>query len=47
MKTIKRGVEVKRVSDKEAINMVKFGWEYCSKNLWKEGSKKKPVQELE
>jgi hypothetical protein len=47
MKTIKRGVEVKRVSDKEAINMVKFGWEYCPKNLWKEGSKKKPVQELE
>ena len=29
MKTIKKNSEIKRVSDKEAIHLVKFGWEYC------------------
>jgi len=47
MKTIKRGNEIKRVSDKEAIDMVKFGWEYCPKNLFKEGKKNKPVKNLD
>ena len=41
MKTIKKGSSIKRVSDKEAMEMVRFGWEYCPKNLWKEGRKKK------
>jgi len=27
MKTIKRNSEIKRVSDKEAMHLVKFGWE--------------------
>jgi len=40
MKTIKRNSEINRVSDKEEIHLVKFGWEYCPKNLWKEGRKK-------
>lgn len=46
MKTIKKGSSIKRVSDKEAMEMVRFGWEYCPKNLWKEGRKKKrkPVE---
>lgn len=47
MKTIKRGNEVKRVSDKEAIDKVKFGWEYCPKNLFKEGKKNRPVKNLD
>jgi hypothetical protein len=46
MKTIKRNSEIKRVSDKEAMHLVKFGWEYCPKNLWKEGKNKKPVNDL-
>lgn len=41
MKTIKKGNSIKRVSDKEAMEMVRFGWEYCPKNLWKEGRKNK------
>ena len=40
MKTIKKNDEIKRVSDNEANHLVKFGWEYCPKNLWKEGRKK-------
>ena len=48
MKTIKKGNSIKRVSDKEAMEMVRFGWEYCPKNLWKEGRKKKTkVEDLE
>lgn len=45
MKTIKRNNEIKRVSDKEAMQLVKFGWEYCPKNLWKEGRKKRKTTE--
>jgi len=45
MKTIKRNSEIKRVSDKEAMHLVKFGWEYCPKNLWKEGRKSKKATE--
>lgn len=47
MKTIRRNNEIKRVSDKEAMNMVKFGWEYCAKEVWKENRKKKTVKNLE
>ncbi len=43
MKTIKKGNEIKRVSDNEVIKMIKVGWEYCPKKLWKEGKKNKPV----
>jgi len=44
MKTIKRNDELRRVSDKEAQLLVKNGWEYCPKNLWKEMMDRKPVQ---
>jgi len=49
MKTIKKGEQLKRVSDKDAMFFVKNGWEYCPKNLWKEGRKKrtKPVEGIE
>ncbi len=47
MKTIKKGHEIKRVSDKEAIKMVRFGWEYCPKNLFKEGKKSRPIKDLD
>jgi len=43
MKTIKRNNEIKRVSDKEAMKMVKCGWEYCPKTLWKEKIKSKKI----
>tara|TARA_Y100000004_G_scaffold186267_1_gene237553 strand:+ start:1908 stop:2069 length:162 start_codon:yes stop_codon:yes gene_type:complete len=35
MKTIKKNKQVKRVSDKQAQEMVKEGWKYCSKSEWK------------
>jgi hypothetical protein len=35
MKTVKRGSEVKRVSDAEAAKAVKAGWAYCPKSDWK------------
>jgi len=36
MKCIKKHGEVKRVTNKEAEEMVKKGWEYCPKREWKE-----------
>lgn len=37
MKTIRKGNEIKRVSDDDAENRVKNqGYEYCPKNVWKE-----------
>jgi len=36
MKTVKRGESIKRVKDKEAMEMVKMGWSYISKSEWKE-----------
>ena len=27
------------------MHLVKFGWEYCPKNLWKEGRKKRKTTE--
>jgi hypothetical protein len=35
MKTVKRGSEVKRMSDAEAAKAVKSGWAYCPKSEWK------------
>ena len=36
MKTIRKGEEIKRVSDKEAELSVKnYGYEYCPKTVWK------------
>ena len=36
MKTIRKGEEIKRISDKDADFRVKHqGYEYCSKTVWK------------
>jgi hypothetical protein len=48
MKTIKRGDEVKRVSEKEAMFFVRNGWNYCPKNEYKSDRKKSvKVDEVE
>lgn len=39
MKTIKKGNEIKRVSDKEVENMVGTGWIYCPKSEYKNKKK--------
>ena len=36
MKTLKKGEDVKRVEDTQAQMMVNNGWEYCSKELWRD-----------
>ena len=36
MKTVRRGEDVRRVSDENARQMVRDGWEYCPKRIWKE-----------
>ena len=36
MKCIKSGEKIRRVSDQEASALVKKGWAYCPKKLWKE-----------
>jgi hypothetical protein len=36
MKRIKKGSEVKRVSDKIAEKLVSEGWKYCPKSVWKQ-----------
>ena len=36
MKTLKKGDNVKRVEDTQADIMVKNGWEYCPKELWRD-----------
>ena len=35
MKCIKKGDEIKRVQDKQALKMIKEGWGYCPKSDWK------------
>jgi hypothetical protein len=35
MKTVKKGKEIRRVSEKEAPQLVKSGWAYCPKGEWK------------
>ncbi len=48
MKTIKRGNEVRRVSEKEAMFFVKNGWNYCPKSEYKSDIKKSAkVDEVE
>ena len=42
MKTVKKNKSIKRVSDKEAENLVKEkGWKYCPKSVWKKGVRDK------
>jgi len=35
MKTIIKGKDVKRVTDKEASSYIKEGWKYCPKSVFK------------
>lgn len=35
MKCVKKGKEVQRVTDDEAVNLLKSGWVYCPKSHWK------------
>ena len=35
VKTVKRGKEVKRVSDDQVCDFIDNGWSYCAKNEWK------------
>jgi len=42
MKCVKKGKEIKRVTDSKAIEMVEeHGWVYCPKHEFKEQNKKK------
>jgi len=36
MKCIINGEEIRKVSNQQAVDMVKNGWAYCPKKLWKE-----------
>lgn len=43
MKTVRRNDEILRVSDEVAENLVKRGWKYIAKEIWKlEVRNKKP-----
>ncbi len=47
MKCIKNGSEIRRVSDQDAMDMVKNGWKYCPKHEWKnKGSKPVPTESI-
>ena len=35
MKNIKKGKQIKRVSDEEAASQVKKGWKYCPNSEWR------------
>jgi len=36
MKTVQNGSEIRRVADEEAAALVKNGWSYCPKSVWKQ-----------
>tara|TARA_Y100001963_G_C6574960_1_gene350686 strand:+ start:280 stop:483 length:204 start_codon:yes stop_codon:yes gene_type:complete len=36
MKNIKKGKEIKRVSDKDAAQAVNEGWKYCPNREWRQ-----------
>lgn len=36
MKCIKKGKQIQKVSDKEAVELVKGKWKYCPKHEWRE-----------
>lgn len=36
MKTVQKGAEILRVTDSEASSLVKSGWSYVTKSIWKE-----------
>ena len=39
MKTLKKGTEVKRLTDEQAAIAVKSGWAYCPKSEFKKANK--------
>lgn len=52
MKTVKKDNEVRRVRDTEGEVLVKNGWAYVSKSVWKGevrdyGKKKEPAKKVE
>jgi uncharacterized Zn finger protein (UPF0148 family) len=47
MKTIKKGNEVRRVSEKDAMFFVKNGWNYCPKSEYKTEVKPEPKPKVE
>lgn len=36
MKCVKKGEEIRKVTDQEAPIMVRAGWNYCSRKEWRE-----------
>lgn len=48
MKCVMKGEEVKKVSNEQAMKMVKNGWNYCAKKFWKEKvrDKNKKVEKI-
>lgn len=47
MKTIKKGKEIKRVSDKDADRYIKDGYSFCAKKEWKKNVRDVDVVEKE
>lgn len=48
MKTIKKGKDIERVTNKKADQMVDSGWNFCSKSEWKKNVRdfsKKEIKE--
>ena len=45
MKTVKKAKVIKRVNDKQALELVKKGWKYCPKSEWKDLRKKEEKSE--
>jgi len=41
MKTVKKAKVIKRVNDKQALELVKKGWKYAPKSEWKDLKKEK------
>lgn len=40
MKTVRKGKEIRRVSNEEAAKLVDQGWQYCGKYEWKRQQEK-------
>jgi hypothetical protein len=47
LKTVRKGAEVRRVSNEEAADLVKQGWRYCGKYEWKRQQEKESEVEDE
>jgi hypothetical protein len=40
LKTVRKGKEIRRVSNEEAAKLVDQGWQYCGKYEWKRQQEK-------